>query len=144
MKTASSANPWRLRNSWLPSAHTYNSVHDVLRQVQDVVEFSDIELVSIDQKGIFGNTPLAIVAGWGDVRAVTLLLAAGADVDAKVEDGETALHRAIAFGHAEVVRLLIENNASAVARNDDGLNALDAAVSGGNPEVIQVVREAST
>ncbi|WP_293676322.1 ankyrin repeat domain-containing protein [uncultured Phenylobacterium sp.] len=122
----------------------YNSVHDVLRRFQDVVEFLDTDLVSVDQKGIFGNTPLAIAAGWGDVQAVALLIAAGADVDAKVEDGDTPLHRAVSFGHADVVRLLIENRASAGIRNDDGLSALDAALVEADPLILQLVRGAST
>jgi ankyrin repeat protein len=117
-------------------------VDDVLRRIRDVVEFSDIDLVSVDQRGIFGNTPLVIVAGWGDAEAAMLLLDAGADVDAKGEDGETPLHRAIMFGHPEMVQLLFQKGASTAALDDDGLTPLEAALMEGDPAIVHMVRSA--
>ena len=122
---------------------SYNSADDVLRCVQDVVEFLGIDLTSVNQRGIFGNSPLAIVAGWGDVEAVKLLVAAGADVSLKVEGGDTALHRAIAFGRGDVVKLLIENGASATDHNDDGWSPRELALSQGDARIVQLVHNAA-
>jgi ankyrin repeat protein len=51
-------------------------------------------------------TPLMHAAGSGNVEIARLLLAKGADVNAKTKEGRTALSTAIQEGHAEVVALL--------------------------------------
>jgi hypothetical protein len=112
----------------MAKATEYKTVGDVLGRINDVVEFGGADLTSVNQMGFFGNSPLAIAAGWGDLDAVRLLIEAGADVNARGEDGDTALHRAIMFGHADVAKVLIENNASTDERNDDGLTPLDVAL----------------
>jgi FOG: Ankyrin repeat len=117
----------------------YRDVSDVLAQVQEAVPFLGIELKDVDQRSIFGDTPLILVMTWGDVAAASLLIEAGADVSVKGEDGDTALHRAASFGHAELIALLLANNARASAENDDGYTPLQLAELGGNEAIVQML-----
>ena len=115
----------------------YDSVQDVLSRVQDVTEFLGVELVEVNQRGIFGNTPLAVVITWGDVEAVSRLLEAGADVNAKNEDGYTALHRAVLFDDLDIVDRLLAANASGSIRNVEGDTPLDLAKRLGKDAIIR-------
>jgi ankyrin repeat protein len=117
----------------------YNTVEDVLARLQHVVEFCNVELTSVNQTGIGKNTPLAIVAGWGDVRAARLLIDAGADVNTKVEDGETALHRAVANQRKEIIRLLLDSGASKSERDDDGRTPKELAQLMGYTSIIHLL-----
>jgi ankyrin repeat protein len=56
--------------------------------------------------------------------AVRVLLAAGANPDAKSSRGTTALHVAAHDGRLEVIRALVEGGASLDVKNADGLTAL--------------------
>ncbi len=73
----------------------------------------------------------------GDSKVAALLLAAGADVNAKTTDhGATALLAASAFGYEDVVALLLEKGANGNARtSDDRATALIAAAQGGHRDV---------
>jgi ankyrin repeat protein len=117
----------------------YRDVGDVLARVQETVPFLGIELVDIDQRSMFDDTPLILVMSWEDVPAATLLLQSGADVTARGERGDTALHRAASFGNAELVGLLLANDAPTSAKNDDGHTALDLAKVLGNEAVVALL-----
>lgn len=62
----------------------------------------------VARRGINDYTPLHIAAGIGDLRAVDLLLAHGADASAatRIDDGETPLDVALGAGHMEVAARL--------------------------------------
>ena len=110
----------------------YSDVSDVLARMQDVVEFADAPLCGVNQRGIFGNTPLKVAAIWGDVDAARLLLDAGADVNAKNEDGYTALHWAAECDDRRLAQFLIERGASRRVRNDEGLTPHELALASGH------------
>ena len=59
---------------------------------------------------------------------VELLLAEGADVNAKDKYGLTPLHRAASGGHTETAELLITEGADVNAKNEDGKTPLDRAI----------------
>lgn len=48
---------------------------------------------------------------WGKMNMVSLLLAKGADIQAKTRDGLTPLHCASRSGHDQVIDMLLENGA---------------------------------
>jgi uncharacterized protein len=99
-----------------------------------------------------GVTPFMAAAGLGSVDAdtrgfyltedvqqrsiasLTLLLAAGADVNAKDPRGLTPLHEASRWGWNDVVRFLVEHGADLQAKDNRGLTPVDSAMgkAGGN------------
>ena len=119
----------------------YRSAQDVLSRVQDVTEFLGIDLVGVNQTGIFGNTPLAVVITWGDLEAVERLLEAGAEVNAKIEDGRTAFHEAVLFEDVPIVTRLLKAGASRSIRDDEGITPLDLAKRLGNHAIIELLTE---
>ena len=121
---------------------SYSSVSDVFALMQHVVEYCDAPLRDVNQRGIFGNTPLKVAAIWGDIDAACLLIDAGADVNAKNGDGYTALHWAAESDDRGMARLLIERGASLRQKNDEGLTPLDLALSSGHDAVAEFLRSA--
>ena len=71
---------------------------------------------------ITGSTPLHIAA---TKEVVELLIAKGADVNAKDKYDMTPLHPAAGRGHKEVVELLIAKGADVNAKDEDGDTPLD-------------------
>jgi cytohesin len=79
-------------------------------------------------------------AGWGRKDIVELLIAKGADVNAKFdEDGSTPLHLAAWKGHFDAAELLIAADADVNAKMDDGDTPLDLAK--GHPEIADILRK---
>jgi ankyrin repeat protein len=117
----------------------YSNANDVLRRVADVTEFLGIDLKSVNQVGIFGNTPLSVVISWEDHEAATLLIEAGANVNAEIEDGDTALHRAVLFNQPKIVELLLEKGAASAVKNGDGLTPLELARTLGYKDIAKLL-----
>ncbi|HUW31747.1 MAG TPA: ankyrin repeat domain-containing protein [Planctomycetota bacterium] len=78
------------------------------------------ELIKVHPELVQGRdkpiTPLHAAAAHGHAEAARILLAHGADVDAKDSSGAMPLHLAARCGHKDVVRLLLDNNAAIDAR----------------------------
>lgn len=98
------------------------SAKDVLRRYMDenLPDFAGMELIDVNQKGHFGNTPLDTAAVRGNREEVEALIKGGADPNIQCEKGVTPLHDAVGQGHIEIVRLLLENGASKDIRSDFG------------------------
>jgi ankyrin repeat protein len=118
---------------------TYDSADDVLSQVKNVTEFLGQQLSDVNQQGIFGNTPLAVVVNWGEPEAVSRLIEAGANVNAQNENGDTALHRAVLFDQLEILDRLRDANASTSIRNDEGQTPLELARLLGKDAIIKML-----
>jgi len=107
-------------------ASPYQTVGEVLEAIQSVTEFlPGEEPLNVNSVGIFGSHPLKVAVTWGDITAVNLLIAAGAELNAKNEDGDTALHHAIRMGHFHVARRLVELGANQAILNNEGKLARD-------------------
>jgi len=88
-----------------------------------------------------GSTPLHLgsAAGHGDV--VELLIAKGADVNARRNDNRTPLHTACRAGHKDVVELLIAKGADINARDNKDQTPLSLAKEGGHAEIVELLKK---
>jgi uncharacterized protein len=114
-------------------------LHDVLKKIEDadLVTFMDQSLSGPNVRGMsFGETPLHIVAVWGDVESARILLEAGAEIDVPGEHSYTPLHEAIAQGHEELVALLLERGADPYRITEMG-NGFDLAQE--DPKILEVL-----
>jgi uncharacterized protein len=88
------------------------------------------------------NMPLhAALAGRMERRLVELLLAHGADVNARGGAGYTPLHLAASRGDAGLVELLLAHGGRPGSSSDDGRTAADIAGERGYPEVAVLLRQ---
>ncbi len=85
-------------------------------------------------------TPLHSAAAGGSAEIVHVLLAAGADANARQNLGFTALHAAAQNGDAAMARDLLDHGATDEP-TDDGRTALAIAEEQGHDEVAALLRE---
>ena len=64
----------------IQSLNFMRTVSEVLGQVQSVPDFSGHTVDTVNYRNGYGDTPLHIVANWGDCEAIRLLVEAGADI----------------------------------------------------------------
>jgi CubicO group peptidase (beta-lactamase class C family) len=79
----------------------------------------------LNEKDMFGSTPLVIAVTFGKPEAARALIEAGADMEIRNTDGSTPLHIAAFLGHKEIVRTLLDKGADKYSRNIAGSTALD-------------------
>ena len=83
------------------------------------------------------RTPLSWATSGAHKKVAELLIAEGADVNAKDEHGGTPLHQAASWKKKEMVELLIAEGADVNAKKDRGMTPLHyAAWLGGNTETV--------
>jgi ankyrin repeat protein len=82
-------------------------------------------------------TVLHIAARQGHADFATVLLEAGANVDARDFEANTPLHLAAQYGHDEVARLLLAANATVDVRRLGGLTPLHVAAGRGHFPVVK-------
>jgi len=61
----------------------------------------------------------------GNAEVASLLIGAGADINARDKDGKTALISAVVCGYESLVELLLDNNADASIKNEVSLTNTD-------------------
>jgi ankyrin repeat protein len=100
----------------------FRTVDEVLDAVRESsVEFGNYEVrPGVNATGFFGSTPLFPAITWGDLDAVKLLIAAGADVNMPGERSETPLHHAIRMSEFSIARILVAAGADCEARDAEG------------------------
>ena len=77
----------------------------------------------------------------GNIEAVKQHLAAGTDVNAKIEGGGTPLHIATHLGHKEIAELLIAKGADVNAKIEDGRTPVHIATHVGRKESADLLRK---
>jgi hypothetical protein len=87
----------------------------------------------------YGSTPLHEAANRGKKEAAELLLAHGADVNARTNDGSTPLHDAAMGGSKEVAELLLAHGADVNAKQPDGATPLMRAAQFGSRGVAEIL-----
>ncbi len=94
-----------------------------------------------------GVTPLHYATRWGRKEIAELLIAKGADVNAKAKYGDTPLHGAIyangtyleETGRKEMIELLIAKGADVNAKDEGGKTPLHFATGYGRNEIVELL-----
>ena len=76
------------------------------------------------------------------VAVAKVLLAHGADVNARTRDNQTPLHRAAAWGRPAVIQVLLRAKPDLDACDNDGKTALDLAIAGKRNDCVEILRKA--
>jgi cytohesin len=97
--------------------------------------------IDINEVGYDDDRPLHFAAVWGDVEAIEMLVAAGAEVDARGEFNFTPLFHAVGQGHVAAARRLLELGASPHVLGDWGGSPAELARSDGIAEMIALFDE---
>lgn len=99
--------------------------------------------VDVDARDSLGGTPLLDAVWEGREDAVRVLVAHGADVNAKhLEAGVTALQYAVLTGRAAITRELLQAGAHTDVRDRSGEAVLHVAAARGNLPVVDLLLEA--
>ena len=117
----------------VPAAHAQQAIgqndqliHDAARigSGKEVAKIIQANPAMRDARTGLGSTPLHLAATNPDVTAVKVLLAAGADVNAKDMDGHTPLHMAAYTNRIEAAKVLLEAGADVNAESSGGRTPL--------------------
>ncbi|XP_067129210.1 protein phosphatase 1 regulatory subunit 12A-like isoform X2 [Centruroides vittatus] len=84
-----------------------------------------------------GATALHVAAAKGYIRVMSILIKAGADVNAQDNDDWTPLHAAAHWGQREACEMLVESLADMTIVNSAGQTCFDVA----DPELVKVLEE---
>ena len=104
-----------------------------LGQVDQVKTFLNKDPSLANSKDNNGFAPLHWAAGGGSRDVTAVLLAKGADVNARAGDGTTPLHTAAWHGQTEMVKFLLGQHAEANARRVEGARSPSSLEDGGTP-----------
>jgi ankyrin repeat protein len=87
------------------------------------------------------RTALHWAANYGKKAVAELLLAKGANVNAKSWHGLTPLHYAVTNGHKTTVELLLAKGANVNVKSNDGYTPFHLAVDGDFKDIIELLRQ---
>jgi hypothetical protein len=79
----------------------------------------------LNEKDVYGSTPLIISVTFGKTNVALALIEAGADMTISNNEGSNPLHIAAFFCRTEIVEALLEKGADINARNNAGKTALE-------------------
>lgn len=113
------------------------SVADVLKRYREenLPEFSGVELMFVNQFGIFGNAPIHIACIRGDADEVKTLINGGANINAVGEFWNTPLHEAVGQGNIKITKLLISRGCDLSVKNCYGDTPFDIACINNRPDI---------
>lgn len=89
------------------------------------------------------DTPLHVACVWGDIGAIDLLLAGGAEVNARGDLGTTPLYNAVSFERIRCVERLLKAGATMDDPNGLSFSARDNAIRSGNARLLTLFQRGS-
>ena len=109
------------------------SLAEVLRSTWDVLYPGENEerVVTLESRSSEGDTPLHVMAWRRDVEGASLLIEAGAEIDATGDMDQTPLHVAIMQSDPPMIDLLLKAGARMDIRSEFGKTAAEEAVTKG-------------
>ncbi|MDR3331699.1 MAG: ankyrin repeat domain-containing protein [Synergistaceae bacterium] len=118
------------------------------REIKAAIEAGanvNARIKALDEEGGEEWTPLMMASAWGgDLEILSILLRAGADVNARDDDGRGVLACATIWGgpiSPEIVATLLEAGADVDARDNEGETALTLGIYKCSPEVVTALIE---
>ncbi len=90
-------------------------------------------------RSVNGDTALHVASSGGQLKAVVVLLGAGARVDVVGHRRRTPLHCAVAHGHLAVAQRLLDAGAKVDAKDADDVTALEMAVRNGSTAIVRLL-----
>ena len=130
----------------LKNGGKHGSIYGAARggDLEAVKKFLD-EGADINQRGYGGGTPLHCASSWSNKKEVVeLLIAKGADVNAKDDQGyylETPLHKAAFWGNTEIIEFLIAKGADVNVKSSSNSTPLDKTYASGETETANLLRK---
>jgi ankyrin repeat protein len=103
------------------------TIEDVFRQCEKTGAWYGLQISDVNQKNDLGDTVLHTACSWGDLNAVKLLVAAGANVNSKGDQGAIPLFNAVIGKSPDVILFLISSGADSTIENDYKRQVLDYA-----------------
>ncbi|XP_056599712.1 KN motif and ankyrin repeat domain-containing protein 4-like isoform X2 [Triplophysa dalaica] len=108
-----------------------------LKVIQQLIELGDVN----SRVGQVGQTALHLAVRHGRILLVRLLLAQGADPNARDHAGTTPLMCACERGHVSVVQILLEEaNCDVNLKDKGGRNALSLATQASHTEIVNLLK----
>jgi cytohesin len=101
------------------ASRNWTSLDELLLVISGVLVLEE-RAIGVNEVGYDNDRPLHVAAIWGDVQTIEMLVAAGAEVDARGEFQFTPLYHAVGQGHVPAARRLLELGASPHSRGDWG------------------------
>lgn len=86
------------------------------------------------------DTPLHVACVWGDISAVDLLLAGGANINARGDLGTTPLYNAVSLERVRTVERLLKAGATTDDPNELPFTARERALESKNPRLLALFR----
>ncbi|WP_431262941.1 ankyrin repeat domain-containing protein [Roseateles chitinivorans] len=93
------------------------TLEELLDDYRTLPEYLGLDLKGIEQVSHFGDRPIHVAATRGAIAELSILAAAGANLDAAGEHGYTALHCAVEQGAMDAVLWLLSHGADPSQRN---------------------------
>jgi len=124
----------------MTTSRRWTSLEELLLAISDNLVLEE-RAISVNEVGYDKDRPLHVGAIGNDVQAIEMLVAAGAEVDARGEFRLTPLYNAVAQGHVAAARRLLELGASPHTHGEWGCTPEELARRDGTPQMIALFEE---
>ena len=118
------------------------TLNEVLSDFATSAKFDSVVLLDVNSIASDGSTPLHFMAYLGDILGTSLLLQAGANINAIDIHGNTALHEAVIYRQHLVVKQLVSHDAFGYIKNKQGFTPLELAINDKYKPTIEVLQNA--